>query len=188
MSGITSSGFGKTGNRSPQRAYFGGTLKLGITDKRPVSGEVPMERRNSPLGQVNEAGGCRFRFLYHTCAIHYHQAPLLISTGEGIKFVKHLSNILIRILFLVQLMYNLVSFVTRGSVRRKVIKGLLRPTTTTELAKMIGVDRAAVSRTIHAMEKVGLVECLTPDENRDRYYRISDTGKKVLAIIEGKGD
>jgi DNA-binding MarR family transcriptional regulator len=85
-------------------------------------------------------------------------------------------------------MYNLVSFVTRGSVRRKVITGLLRPTTTTELAKMIGVDRAAVSRTIHAMEKVGLVECLTPNENRDRYYRISETGKKVLVIIEGKGE
>ena len=85
-------------------------------------------------------------------------------------------------------MYNLVSFVTRGSVRRKVIKGLLRPNTTTELAKTIGVDRAAVSRTIKAMEKVGLVECLTPDENRDRYYRITETGKKVVEIIEGKGE
>ena len=85
-------------------------------------------------------------------------------------------------------MYNLVSFVTRGSVRRKVIKGLLRPTTTTELAKMIDVDRAAVNRTIHAMEKVGLVECLTPAENRDRYYRTTETGKKIVAIIEGKGE
>ncbi|MFA6331331.1 MAG: hypothetical protein WCX22_00115 [Methanoregula sp.] len=37
------------------------------------------------------------------------------------------------------------------------------------------------------MEKVGLVECLTPDEKMDRYYRISETDKKVLAIIEGKG-
>jgi DNA-binding MarR family transcriptional regulator len=85
-------------------------------------------------------------------------------------------------------MYNLVSFVTRGSVRRKVLKGLLRPNTPTELAKTVGVARSAVSRTIQALEKVGLVECLTPDEKMDRYYRISDTGKKVLAIIEGKGE
>ena len=63
-------------------------------------------------------------------------------------------------------MYNLVSFVTRGSVRRKVIKGLLRPNSPTELAKDLGFARAAVSRTIQAMEKVGLVECLTPEENR----------------------
>ena len=84
-------------------------------------------------------------------------------------------------------MYNLVSFVTRGSVRRKVLKGLLRPNTPTELAKTIGVARSAVSRTIQALEKVGLVECLTPDEKMDRYYQITDTGKKVAEIIEGKG-
>ena len=84
-------------------------------------------------------------------------------------------------------MYNLVSFVTRGSVRRKVLKGLLKPNTPTELAKTLGVARAAVSRTIQAMEKVGLVECLTPNENRDRYYRTTETGKKVVEIIEGKG-
>ena len=82
-------------------------------------------------------------------------------------------------------MYNLVSFVSRGSVRRKVIKGLLRPNTPTELAKNLGIARAAISRTIHAMEKVGLVECLTPNENRDRYYRATESGKKVAEIIEG---
>jgi hypothetical protein len=32
------------------------------------------------------------------------------------------------------------------------------------------------------------VECLTPDENRDRYYQIIETGKKVAEIIEGKGE
>ncbi len=93
----------------------------------------------------------------------------------------------IRIIFLFLLMYNLVSFVTRGSVRRKVLKGLLKPNTPTELAKTIDVARAAVSRTIQELEKVGLVECLTPDENRDRYYQITETGKKVAEIIEGMG-
>jgi DNA-binding MarR family transcriptional regulator len=93
----------------------------------------------------------------------------------------------IRIIFLLHLMYNLVSFVTRGSVRRKVLKGLLKPNTPTELAKTIGVARAAVSRTIQDLEKVGLVECLTPDENRDRYYQITETGKKVAEIIERMG-
>lgn len=93
----------------------------------------------------------------------------------------------IRIIFLFLLMYNLVSFVTRGSVRRKVLKGLIRPNTPTELAKTVGVARAAVSRTIQELEKIGLVECLTPDENRDRYYQITETGKKVAEIIEGMG-
>jgi hypothetical protein len=38
------------------------------------------------------------------------------------------------------------------------------------------------------MEKVGLVECLTPDETMDRYYRTTGTGKKVAGIIEGNGE
>jgi len=84
-------------------------------------------------------------------------------------------------------MYNLVSFVTRGSVRKKVLKGLLKPNTPTELAKTLGIARSAVSRSIQALEKVGLVECLTPDEKMDRYYRTTEAGKKVIAIIEGMG-
>jgi len=31
---------------------------------------------------------------------------------------------------------------------------------------------------------VGLVECLTPDEKMDRYYRTTETGKNVAEIIE----
>ena len=50
------------------------------------------------------------------------------------------------------------------------------------------VSQSAVSRAVLALEKVGLVECLTPDEKMDRYYRITDTGKKVAEIIEGKGE
>lgn len=83
-------------------------------------------------------------------------------------------------------MYSLVSFVTRGSVRRRTLTGLTRPNTPTELAKILGIERSAVSRAISALEKAGLVECLTPDENMNRYYRITETGKKVVGIIEGK--
>jgi DNA-binding transcriptional ArsR family regulator len=83
-------------------------------------------------------------------------------------------------------MYNLVSFVSRGSARRKVLKGLFRANTPTELARALDIERSAVSRTIQALMKVGLVECLTPGENMNRYYRTTETGKKVLDILEGK--
>nr|WP_320160763.1 winged helix-turn-helix domain-containing protein [uncultured Methanoregula sp.] len=85
-------------------------------------------------------------------------------------------------------MYNLVSFAARGSVRRKVLKGLFRANTPTELAKTLDLDRSSVSRTIQALEKVGLVECLTPDEKMSRYYQTTATGKKVVDIIEGKAE
>ncbi len=68
-----------------------------------------------------------------------------------------------------------------------MLKSLLKPNTPIELAKTIGVAHSAVCRSIHSIEKVGLVECLTPDEKMDRYYRTTDTGKKVAEIIEEKG-
>jgi len=85
-------------------------------------------------------------------------------------------------------MYNLVSIVSRGSVRKKVLKGLLRPNTPTELAKVLGIARSAVSRAIQVLEKAGLVECLTPDEKMNRYYRTTEIGKKVVDIIDGKAE
>jgi hypothetical protein len=73
-------------------------------------------------------------------------------------------------------------------VRRQVLKSLLRPCIPIELAKTHSVARSAVSRAVLALDKVGFVECLTPDEKMDRYDRTTDTGKHVLAIIEGKGE
>jgi len=38
---------------------------------------------------------------------------------------------------------------------------------------------------VPALKKVRLVECLTQDENRNRYYQTTETGKKGVQIIEG---
>jgi len=76
--------------------------------------------------------------------------------------------------------YNLVSFVTRGKIRRKVLEDLLTPKTPTILAKDISTHRSTVSRTILALEKKRLVKCLTPEEKMGRYYELSEVGKKVL--------
>jgi len=85
-------------------------------------------------------------------------------------------------------MYDLVSFVARGSVRKKVLKALLRPNSPTELARILDIERSTVSRTILALEEVGLVECLTPDEKMGRFYRTTESGKKIVDVIMGKGE
>jgi DNA-binding MarR family transcriptional regulator len=85
-------------------------------------------------------------------------------------------------------MFDLVSFVGRGQARRHVLKALVKPNSPTELAKQLDIDRSTISRVVIELAEKGLVECLTPDERMGRYYRITDTGKKVVAIIEGKGE
>jgi len=86
------------------------------------------------------------------------------------------------------MMFALVSFVGRGRSRRYVLKALIKPNSPTELAKQLDIDRSTISRVVLELAEKGLVECLTPDERMGRYYRITETGKKVIAVIEGKGE
>ncbi|MCK9631045.1 MAG: MarR family transcriptional regulator [Methanoregula sp.] len=81
-----------------------------------------------------------------------------------------------------------MSFVGRGSVRKKVLKALIKPNSPTELAKQLDIERSTISRAILELTEKGLVECLTPDERMGRYYRITEIGRKVVDVIEGKGE
>ena len=85
-------------------------------------------------------------------------------------------------------MYDLVSFVGRGKVRKKVLKALIKTNSPTELARQMDIERSTISRAILELTEKGLVECLTPDERMGRYYRTTETGRKVMDVIEGKGE
>ena len=83
-------------------------------------------------------------------------------------------------------MYDLVSFVGRGKIRKKVLKALIKTNSPTELARQLDIERSTVSRAILELTEKELVECLTPDERMGRYYRTTETGKKVIDLIEGR--
>lgn len=80
-------------------------------------------------------------------------------------------------------MYELISFVSRGKVRKRVLAGLVKPQTPTQLSKLIKTHRSTTSRTILALEEKGLVKCITPNENMGRYYEISELGKKIIKNV-----
>jgi len=81
-------------------------------------------------------------------------------------------------------MYDLLSFVVRGQVRKKVLKELDKPLTPTILSEKIRTHRSTTSRAILALEKKGLVKCITPKEKKGRYYQITNRGKEVIKLIE----
>ena len=81
-------------------------------------------------------------------------------------------------------MYDLISFVSRGKVRKKALSNLVKPHTPTELSHIIKTHRSTRSRTILSLEKRGLVKCITPNEKMGRYYEITELGKKVVKKID----
>ena len=80
-------------------------------------------------------------------------------------------------------MYDLISFVTRGRVRKEVLKALEKPMTPTELANKLKNHRPTISRAILSMTDKKLIECITPNESMGRYYTLTKLGKKVLKEI-----
>ena len=83
-------------------------------------------------------------------------------------------------------MYELVSFVSRGKIRRKILENLSEPKTPTQLSTKIKTHRSTVSRAILSLEHKGLLKCLTPNEKLGRYYSITETGKKILKLMVGE--
>ena len=83
-------------------------------------------------------------------------------------------------------MYEFVSFVSRGKIRKKVLENISEPITPTELSAKIKTHRSTTSRAILALEGRGLIKCLTPNEKLGRFYQISGKGKKVLKLLGGK--
>ena len=81
-------------------------------------------------------------------------------------------------------MYDLISFVVRGKIRKKVLSNLIEPKTPTQLSHIIKTHRSTTSRSILALEKKGLIKCITPGQKMGRYYQITNLGKKILEKIK----
>ena len=76
-----------------------------------------------------------------------------------------------------------VSFVVRNKNRRKVFDQLEKPKTPTDLSKELEINIGFISNILIELQERKLVECLTPNEKRNRYYRISSKGKKIKMKI-----
>ena len=82
-------------------------------------------------------------------------------------------------------MYDLVSFVSRGKIRKKVLRIVSKPHTPTEISHIINTHRSTTSRAILDLEKKGLVKCITPEQSMGRFYQITSLGKKIIKKVNG---
>lgn len=76
-----------------------------------------------------------------------------------------------------------VSFIVRNKNRKKVFENLDKPITPTELSKNLEINIGFISNILIELQDRKLIECLTPNEKRNRYYRISSKGKRIKTKI-----
>lgn len=81
-------------------------------------------------------------------------------------------------------MLNLKIFVSRSEIRKNILNELSKsPDIAKFLEKKLNKHMSAISRTLLELNEKGLVECLNPEDDRFRKYKITELGLKVLKEI-----
>ena len=76
-----------------------------------------------------------------------------------------------------------ISFIVRSSPRKKVFLALQEPKTPTQLSKELSINIGFISNILIDLQKRDLIECLSPNEKRHRFYRVNNKGKKILKNV-----
>ncbi len=80
--------------------------------------------------------------------------------------------------------WNLISFITSGSLRFKLLTELLNKTyTPSQLSDKLKIPISHISSTLKELSENGLIDCLTPDRRRNKFFQITKKGEKILDEI-----
>lgn len=85
-------------------------------------------------------------------------------------------------------LYRLKSFIDRSPNRRKILELLaekeeaLRPS---DIAEELEVHRTTVSKRITDLAEEDLVKVMNPEDNRNRYYKITSNGNELVVEVLG---
>ena len=80
-------------------------------------------------------------------------------------------------------MYD-IAFVLKGKVRKSILGNIEKPKTAKTLSKELNKHIQSVSRSLIALEKKKLIQCLNPKDDRFRFYKITHKGTEVIDRIK----
>ena len=76
-----------------------------------------------------------------------------------------------------------ISFIVRNKNRKRVFNTLEKPKTPTQISKELQLNIGYISNIIIELLNRKLIKCLSPNEKRYRFYRITPKGQDVLKEI-----
>jgi len=80
-------------------------------------------------------------------------------------------------------MWELLSFI-QGQTRRLCLKDLATgPKTPGMIARASQIHLSHISRALRELSEKGIVECVTPSAPKNRFYRITKLGQKLVQKV-----
>ena len=80
--------------------------------------------------------------------------------------------------------WDSISFITSGSLRFKILTELLNKTSTpSDLSTKLKIPISHISSTLKGLLENELIECLTPDRRRNKFFQMTKKGEKILDEI-----
>ncbi len=76
-----------------------------------------------------------------------------------------------------------VSWILRGRLKQRVIIHLNKLKTATFLSKELKTHRSTVSDILKQMKEKKIVTCLDSDQPYNRFYKLTQKGKKILKKV-----
>ena len=76
--------------------------------------------------------------------------------------------------------YDDISFVVRAKNRKAVFEKLTSPKTPTQISKELKINVGFVSNILIELKRRKLIECLSPNEKRHKFYKITKRGRDVF--------
>jgi predicted transcriptional regulator len=77
-----------------------------------------------------------------------------------------------------------ISFIVRNKNRKAVFDVLNKPKTPTQISRELKINVGFVSNILIELQSRKLIECLTPNEVRNRFYRINKKGLLIKIKIK----
>ena len=80
--------------------------------------------------------------------------------------------------------WDIVSFVTSSTIRFKVLIALNKEKLIpSDLARKLHYPISHISSTLSALEEKELIECLTKKRRKNKFFTITEQGKRILDFI-----
>jgi DNA-binding MarR family transcriptional regulator len=83
-------------------------------------------------------------------------------------------------------LYQLKSYIERSKNRKKILDLLANknePMTPSQIAEELEVHRTTISKRVVDMADKDLVKVLNPEDNRNRYYTLTEKGSELIDVI-----